>query len=374
MSRRSATWRLRRHLVAIAKRLWRWEFWPAWVFYIPIAGYYLWLALRYRSFTLPCLANPGLPLGGWFESKAEILAHLRKHFPENTGQIRVLPASSSCAERLREVMKFQEHLTQPWPVVVKPDFGERGRDVVIADSKADLQPVLENSRESLVLQQFHEGIEFGVFLIRMPKEKSGTLFSITEKKPLTVTGDGIETLETLILSDDRAVCKARDLFRRFPDFRTRIPAAGETVRLTALGSHKQGTLFIDHTSSATPELAAALTAIADALPGFHFGRFDIKAPSLNALLRAESLKILELNGVTSEPIHIFEPYHSLRRGYRTMFELWRIAFAIGAFHRRAGLQPPSWRELLGTSWKHFFDRRRFSLVELALHRRRSGVP
>src|SRR5207249_10940863 len=47
------------HRVAtITQRLRQWEFWPAWIFYIPVAIYYLFLAIRYRIFTLPPAAYP----------------------------------------------------------------------------------------------------------------------------------------------------------------------------------------------------------------------------------------------------------------------------------------------------------------------------
>jgi len=54
----------RRRVQAALGRCTRWEFWPAWVFYFPVAVNYLWLAIRYRSFTLPTAANPGIFSGG----------------------------------------------------------------------------------------------------------------------------------------------------------------------------------------------------------------------------------------------------------------------------------------------------------------------
>src|SRR6516162_8003124 len=58
---------------------WRhWEFWPAWLFYVPVALYYIRLAIRYRSFTLPTAANPGMQHGGFIgESKFHILKQLQ---------------------------------------------------------------------------------------------------------------------------------------------------------------------------------------------------------------------------------------------------------------------------------------------------------
>jgi hypothetical protein len=38
---------------------------------------------------------------------------------------------------------------------------------------------------------------------------------------------------------------------------------------------------------------------------------------------------VELNGVTSEATHIYDPKQSLCGAYRVLFEQWRIAFEIG---------------------------------------------
>ena len=43
------------------QRIWQWEFWPMWLFYIPVAAWIVWLAVRYRSATVWTLANPGIP-------------------------------------------------------------------------------------------------------------------------------------------------------------------------------------------------------------------------------------------------------------------------------------------------------------------------
>src|SRR6266436_1854234 len=78
----------------------RWEFWPAWVFYFPVAVNYLWLTIRYRSFTLPTAANPGIFSGGFVgESKIATLQDLHATNPEFTAEAhlvaRVTPAERS---------------------------------------------------------------------------------------------------------------------------------------------------------------------------------------------------------------------------------------------------------------------------------------
>ena len=40
------------------------EFWPAWIMYFPVALQWLLLSVRYRSLSLPLIANPAIPLSG----------------------------------------------------------------------------------------------------------------------------------------------------------------------------------------------------------------------------------------------------------------------------------------------------------------------
>src|SRR5262249_27452963 len=72
----------RAKLAGKVSRLWRWEFWPAWVFYLPLVPWFLYLAARYRSLTVWTAANPGIvPAGGVVgESKADILSRLPKEW------------------------------------------------------------------------------------------------------------------------------------------------------------------------------------------------------------------------------------------------------------------------------------------------------
>jgi hypothetical protein len=55
--------------------------------------------------------------------------------------------------------------------------------------------------------------------------------------------------------------------------------------------------------------------------------------------------VVELNGVTSEATHIYDPSNSLLNGYRVLMKQWRIAFEIGARNRRQGVEPASVRQL-----------------------------
>lgn len=72
--RRVTTRRGRQRWLANWRRRRRWEFWPPWLFYLPVVAWVLWLGLRFRNLTLFTAANPSLPAGGFVgESKSDIL-------------------------------------------------------------------------------------------------------------------------------------------------------------------------------------------------------------------------------------------------------------------------------------------------------------
>src|SRR6056297_734579 len=56
----------------------RFEFWPLWAMYLPVAIQWLGLSLWYRSPTLALLANPRLPVSGMMGvGKSELMAQAR---------------------------------------------------------------------------------------------------------------------------------------------------------------------------------------------------------------------------------------------------------------------------------------------------------
>lgn len=339
------TWKGRRLLLSAWRRKTRWEFWPPWLFYLPVFCYVLYLGLKHRSLTLFTLANPGMPFGGLVgESKAEILRQLAGS-PDFVARFELLPGTLAVAEKVARAHAFMARHRLGFPVVVKPDRGERGRGVHIVREAAALPGVLAAAQDLLV-QEYVPGREFGVFYLRYPDAATGSIFSITDKRLLTLTGDGRRDLETLILADDRAVCMARTHLQRHEGELARVPAAGEVVRLVELGTHCRGALFLDGARHRTAALTQRIDAISRGYPGFCFGRFDIRAPEVGAFERGEQFKIVELNGVTSEAAHIYDPANSLWLGWRTICRQWRIAFEIGAQHRARGQRPPGLRAVL----------------------------
>ena len=106
-----------------------------------------------------------------------------------------------------------------------------------------------------------------------------------------------------------------------------------------------GAVYLDAREFVTPALERRIEAICDDIPGFHFGRFDLRFGSIEALRRGEDFRIVELNGAGAEALHIWAAGAKLIQAYRTLWQQWKLAFEIGARNAAAGHAPIGWREL-----------------------------
>ncbi|MFL6213930.1 MAG: VTT domain-containing protein [Blastocatellia bacterium] len=343
---RISSYKGRRLLVSRWRRLTGWEFWPAWAFYPPVIVFVGLLALKHRSLALFTAANPGIIAGGFVgESKIEILDCLSGS-AEFVARAWLIESSLDVTERIDHAQRLMNDHGLSFPVVLKPDKGQRGSGVAVIRSETELRDYLSRSVVDTILQEHVEGCEFGVFYYRHPSEEKGRIFSITEKRFPIVMGDGRSTLEQLILNDSRAVCMARFYLDKQGERALDKPRAGETVQLVELGTHCRGAIFLDGERVKTPELERTFDKISRGFAGFYFGRFDVRTPSLEEFKQGRNFKIIELNGVTSEATHIYDPHNSLLDAYRVLFTQWRLAFEIGAANRERGVKPASVRLLI----------------------------
>jgi len=337
------SWRGRRLLLSRWRRLTRWEFWPSWLFQFPVALHGLWQGIRHRHLTIFTAANPGIPTGGFVEeSKSGILASLAG---APVARFVAVDLPAEAGERPAAIFAALDAAELALPLVFKPDVGERGRGVAVVRSPSELAQYAAEAEGRLIVQEYVGGEEFGVFYIRRPGDERGRIFSITAKRFPVVVGDGQRRLEELILADDRAVCMAPYYLEVNFDRLDVVPAIGERVQLVEIGNHCRGTVFLDGREHRTPELEAAIESLAQPFAGFFFGRFDLRVPTVEQFRAGTGLRILELNGVTSEATHIYAPGASLLAAYRTLFEQWRLAFEIGAANAALGATPTGLRDL-----------------------------
>ncbi len=318
-----STYRGRRLLVSRLCRLRRWEFWPTWLVYGPLVPLFVRLGWRHRSLFAFTAANPAMPAGGVVgESKWAILqglGHAAGHMPK----ARFLPRTGGL-ERARELAR-----ELGYPVVVKPDIGERGAGVVVVRRESELDDALAASAGDRILQEYVPGPEYGIFYVRHPDQAQGRIFSLAEKRLVVVEADGVRTIERLILDDPRAVCSARFFLQRNAARLGEVPPAGERVALGELGTHCRGAVFLACEEGRTDVLEAEIDRVSRGYEGFFFGRYDVRADSLEDL-RQGRFRILELNGVTSESADAYDPSHGYVTGLRAIARQWREAYAIGA--------------------------------------------
>lgn len=351
-----ATYRGRRLLLSRWRRITEWEFWPVWLFYVPVVGYILYLGVKHRCLTLFTAANPALPDGGFVgESKAEILRGLS---PAVVARFDLVPATLPPSDRGARARAFMARERLTFPIVIKPDVGERGEGVVIVRDDRALDTQLAVADRDVLVQEYIPGVEIGVFYYRKPGEDVGRIFGVTEKRLQSVTGDGVTPLETLILSDERAMRQAPLFLRRYCHELLDVPAAGERISLGELGNHCQGAVFLDGRRYITADLEAAMDRISQAYDGFYVGRYDVRAPSEEDLLLGQALTVLELNGVSSEATNIYDPSNRLLQAYATLFEQWCVTFAIAEANRRAGATPMPLGAFLRLIWLHLTRRSR----------------
>lgn len=348
------SYRGRRLLVSRWYRFIEWEFWPMWRFYPPVIAYLVWLAIKHRSLTVFTLSNPAIPLGGLaLESKSEILEAIRRapDGPKRVARFQLIAPGES-EERLTQVDHFRAAESLDFPIVLKPDVGERGQGVAVVRSRDDADTFLKNCRHPVIAQEYISGPEFGVFYYRYPNEEKGHLLSITEKKLPTILGDGQHTLEHLILSDSRALRMAPFFLKKWESRLLDIPKKGEVISLTELGTHCRGAVFLNGEKYLNEAVLHTFDSLSRNMDGFHFGRYDVRVPNPEEFESGEGWKVLELNGVSAESTHIYHPGYSLMQAYRDLFKQWRIAFEIGALIRSSGATPPTPIEIWRTIRAH----------------------
>jgi membrane protein DedA with SNARE-associated domain len=326
--------RARLRIAARLARWRRWEFWPAWVFYAPVSLWVLLLAVWHRGLTTITAANPGMTDGGTVgESKFAILSTL----PAGWTIPAILLEIGASERRLSDVR--HQVLRRGWslPLILKPDVGQRGAGVRRVDTWDAAAAYLREVRAAVIAQPYHPGpFEAGVFYYRFPHWPRGRILSITDKIFPEVIGDGTSTLEMLILRHPRARLQSDIFLRRHPGATHVVPAHGQRVRLALAGNHAQGTTFRDGAHLMTSELEARIDEIAQGIPGFFIGRFDIRYASVEAFKAGEDLAIVELNGATAESTNIYDPSKGVWSAYSTLVRQWQLVFAIGAANRRRG--------------------------------------
>lgn len=362
----------RQRLKADLGRIVRSEFWPGWVFYLPLMAYLPWLGVRSRGLMVFTSANPGIANGGGVvgESKEAIgrgFAHTKSPFLHHA----LIEAGASAEERADRVAALveREEAFNGWPVVLKPDQAQRGHGVKVVRTRAEAESYFSEMTRDVMVQRYHPGPkEAAIFWSRVlhsglpVDECPGEIFSVTRKEFPVLVGNGEDTIESLIWHHPRYRLQAKIFMKRFADRLDLVLEHGQTLRLAEAGNHCQGTMFRDGADLITPELLQRVDAIAqgfrDPATGarIDFGRFDVRYTDDEALRRGEGFAIVEFNGTLSESTNMYDPERSLLWRYRVLFRQWSRLYALGAARRREGVRPLNLRDFRRIVREHFRGR------------------
>lgn len=319
---------------------------PKWLDVIPMIAQWLWLGLRYGSVTLPSAANPGITSGGMVgEGKLEYFRSMGALARAATADY---VAIIKCPQLdVADMLSDMQDAGLDFPVVAKPDIGWCGYGVRLIRNAVGLAGYLADypDGETFLLQRYlPESGEAGLFYIRAPDEPSGRLIGILLRDYPAVVGNGRDDVAALLRADPRLQRVAGSSRHEYNFDPARVPAAGETVRLSTVASARVGGCYRDATALATPALVDRVDAIARDMGIFLVGRFDVRFDTLDSLRQGE-FTIMEVNGAGSEAVHAWDPKYSIAEGYRIVFAKQRLLFRVADANRRLGAAPIGVRRL-----------------------------
>ncbi|MFK5958194.1 MAG: D-alanine--D-alanine ligase [Lutibacter sp.] len=308
-----------------------WEYWPSYMFYLPIVPYALYLAIKSRSFGFFSAVNPAIDgSGNGFESKFKTVQLIPEKYKPETIYIEI-------GEKIDSILPKLVTYKINFPLIIKPDIGFRGLLVKKINSEKELSEYINKYNAiPLIIQEYIDfKNECGIFYYRIPNQKNGTITSITLKKYLTVIGDGLSTLSELILNDERAKIYYSLISELNKDKIQSIPIKNEEVILTIIGNHSKGTQFINGNELINKRLTYFFDELSSNIEGWHYGRVDIKYDNFEELIKGVNLKIIEINGIISEPTHIYDASKGTYFGaLKSLKNHWKLIYLIGMKNKK----------------------------------------
>lgn len=340
--------------VAAAERI------PPALFYLPLVLNWMRLGFKHGSMTLPTAANPNIFTGGmWGESKSSYffdVAYPERQWIADFVLLKRNPGNGALAADVARAARSIADAGLDFPVIGKPDIGWHGHGVRRLDSRAQLDDYVTNfpAGSTLILQRYVPyAAEAAILYARMPGEAKGRIVSLTFRYFPHVIGDGRSTLKQLVNSDPRAQWKSAlhlggDPTHQGPADLSRVPERGEVVRIALINNQRAGALYRDGHRYITAALDERFDAISRSMSEFHYGRFDLRFESLDALMRGEGFSIVEINGIGAEAIDCWDPHLPVTEVYRRLAEQQRLLFMIGERNRTRGFVPTALGDFIGS--------------------------
>lgn len=330
-------------------KLLHFEYWTWWLFYLPLLPWYLIQAFRAKSFTYFTNVDPCIDYGGFFgERKFEILQKINPKYLPIT--LLVEPNFS-----INEIENLLAQNNLSFPLICKPNIGERGTNVEKIHNLDALKNYLKLG-QTFIIQEFIDfEVELGVLYFRMPNSQYGRVTSVTKKEFLSIVGDGKSTIEQLMNQTDRARFQLKSMKNKLGESFKNVPKIGEKIVLEPIGNHCRGTTFLNYNHLISNEINRVFDQICMPIEGFHYGRFDLRVKSLEDLALGQNIKMMELNGVSADPGHIYDPNYKLLRAYADVAKHWKILADISIEQQKLAILPIKLKILWPVIRNHFFE-------------------
>jgi len=333
------------------EKLFNWELWNFYVLYAPIGPVWFWYCLRSRSFWFFSSSNPTITFGGFEgEGKKEMYDQLPPHLvPRTIYILHDLP--------FEDVKKKIADAGFQFPFVVKPDVGMKG--VLFRKIENDEQLIKYHERmpvEYIVQELITLPVEVSVFYYRYPDQQQGVVSGFIQKELLQVSGDGSSTLKTLIEQHPRARFRMEEMEHRHGHRFQRVIPKGEVFYLSYAGNHNRGAHFTNLHKEINANLLAVFDELSHYTGQFYYGRYDIKASSIEDLKQGKNFQIIEFNGCGAEPNHIYDCGMNIWQAYGEILRHWKALYRISRYNHHNGT--PYWSfkrgwQFLKQSRKHF---------------------
>jgi len=315
----------------------RYEFWDPRLFNLP---FYAYLAIR----TVQAGIHPKTLFKANYALENGDLRASKFRLQQTVGAAKFPPTlfvadPQGIRQKKRQVMRFAG--VHHFPVIAKPDIGECGKAVKLIHDEAQLDQFLPLiSSDYLIQPVIPLPVEYGIFYVRYRGRPR--IIGINGKTFPHVRGNGRDTLKRLIHQNPRYSHHWRG-FIHDTDL-GRIPAPGEIIRLSQIGSHTMGCMFTDKTHLTTPLLENAVYGLLEDVPGVNFSRLDVRAES-KAEFQKGKFQLIEINGVSSLPTEMFDPQYSVFDAYRIFFRVADWLVKIAKENRYQPMKPIRLRRL-----------------------------
>ncbi len=333
------------------QRLVNWELWNFYVLYAPISPVWFWYCLRSGSMWFFSSSNPTITFGGFEgEGKKEMYDQLPPHLVPRTIYIK----HDWPYEEVREKINAAGF---SYPFIVKPDVGMKGILFRKIDNEDQLIKYHDRIPVEYIVQDLIElPVEVSVFYYRYPNQQQGVVSGFIHKELLQVVGDGSSSLKELIAEHPRAKYRMEEMEHRHGHRFSRVIPRDEIFYLSYAGNHNRGAHFTNLHKEIDDNMRQVFDKLSHYTDKFYYGRYDIKAQSIEDLKAGRNFQVIEFNGCGAEPNHIYDCGMSIWQAYGVILEHWKALYRISRYNHRNGTPYWSFRRgwnFLKISQRHF---------------------